>query len=195
MLTPRKLAIGCEMVKFGISRRAGLVTRFLEKITYVGLLLDSRSEILQEKNSTKLRPWIANMYLLVHYVLGFFMLWLTKDNLDKVNNSASGILISGSIETAWLIAGVAWGNVGWDVSRSILKNGTIRSSIVALLKTTLPMLTLLPGIIYNIQIYHGWFSGGLLYARYYAIEWMYLAPIILIMMRGLRWVVSRAERP
>jgi len=195
MLILRKLAIGCEMVKSGISRRAGLVTRFLERITYLGLLLDSRSEILQEKNSTKLRPWIANIYLLVHYVLGFFMLWLTKDNLDKVNNSASGTLISGSIETAWLIAGVAWGNVGWDVSRSILKSGNIRSSIVALLKTTLPMLTLLPGIIYNIQIYHEWFSGGFLYARHYAIEWMYLAPIVLIMMRGLRWAVSRAEKP
>lgn len=134
MLILRKLAIGCEMVKSGISRRVGSVARFLERITYLGLLLDSRSEILQEKNSTKLRPWIANVYLLVHYVLGFFMLWLTKDNLDKVNSFASGTLISGSIETAWLIAGVAWGNVGWDVSRSILKSGNIRSSIVALLK-------------------------------------------------------------
>src|SRR5690606_30539401 len=93
-------------------------------------------------------------FTFVHFLLGLYILWVTKYRIDEHISSDTSLGIKGLVETAWLLAGIYWGNLGWDIRKELLVNGTFREALAHLAKKSVPIMMLLPGLLYNFIAYY-----------------------------------------
>ncbi|PFG55758.1 hypothetical protein ATG66_2074 [Vibrio sp. ES.051] len=67
-------------------------------------------------NIKDMPPYI---YIIVHLIMGFFMLWLSHFRIKEFGSVDFFWLTT--LETANLVVGVFWGNWGWDNFRKLQK--------------------------------------------------------------------------
>lgn len=97
------------------------------------------TEVVTGKKS-KFDTLLAWGYLALHFVLGFFLLWMAYNQVSNLDAYKNDLRVKAAFETLYLLIGVIWGNVGWDGYNRI-KEGAPRNEIaVRLLKFTTPCI-------------------------------------------------------
>ena len=80
------------------------------------------------------------VYLTLHFVIGFFVLSSAYSSLVNLEGYNETFSLKASVETSYLLAGVIWGNVGWDGFNRI-KSGAKFSEIAKMTYCfTIPVL-------------------------------------------------------
>lgn len=64
--------------------------------------------------SSRLSVCFSRVYLTLHFVIGFFVLSSAYSTLVNIEGYNEIYSLKASVETGYLLAGVIWGNVGWD---------------------------------------------------------------------------------
>src|SRR5690554_4654044 len=108
--------------------------RILQKVSELWLSTDAQLEPYFERNKNKYRHASSAFFTFVHFLLGLYILWVTKYRIDEHISSDTSLGIKGLVETAWLLAGIYWGNLGWDIRKELLVNGTFREALAHLAK-------------------------------------------------------------
>src|SRR5690606_23711546 len=109
-------------------------------------------------------------------------------------SSDTSLGIKGLVETAWLLAGIYWGNLGWDIRKELLVNGTFREALAHLAKKSVPIMMLLPGLLYNFIAYYNIVKYGnpLIYdLKSPAIGWI-IASVVALLILKLHREISKA---
>ena len=114
-----------------------------------------------------IRKTTGNIFIFLHFVMGFFSLWLTYYQLNMIlESNDSPLLWKSGLETLYLVVGVFWGNVGWDYFTNI-KNGCKSSEIVDyFVRFSAPGVFLFPIFISIVQAVVSTFQNGFAWGWY-----------------------------
>ncbi len=118
-----------------------------------------------QDESGLIRKQVGKIFIFLHFIVGFFCLWLTYFQLSMLLEANGNELFwKSGLETLYLVVGVFWGNVGWDYYSKV-KNGALSSEIAGyLIKFSAPGIFVFPivvSIVQGIVGYNneGWFWG------------------------------------
>lgn len=125
--------------------------------------------------------WI---YFAGHFVAGFLLLWLTYTFVKQtflVGPSSPPLATEAFVETAYLLAGVVWGNVGWDTfTRRLPKGASFSMVAYALSRTVATPLIVLPVVLWIVDfVKQGpavWRASGLTWSS----AGLFLASLLLL---------------
>ncbi|WP_305844997.1 hypothetical protein [Photobacterium leiognathi] len=134
----------------------------------IGKLKEWLAGIIQyefQDESGFIRKQAGKIFIILHFIVGFFSLWLTYFQLSMLLEANGNELFwKSGLETLYLVVGVFWGNVGWDYYSKI-KDGASSSEIAGyLIKFSAPGILVFPVVVSIIQAVvgfnnEGWFWG------------------------------------
>jgi len=109
----------------------------------------------------------GKVFLFLHFVMGFFTIWLTYYQLNMIlESNNSPLLWKSGLETLYLVVGVFWGNVGWDYYTNI-KNGCKSTEIVDyFLRFLAPGIFVFPIFLSIVQAVVSTFQDGFAWGWY-----------------------------
>jgi len=112
-----------------------------------------------------IRRQAGKVFIFLHFMVGFFCLWLTYFQLSiLLEENGNELFWKSGLETLYLVVGVFWGNVGWDYYSKV-KDGASSSEIAGyLIKFSAPGIFVFPIVVSIIQAvvsfnHEGWFWG------------------------------------
>ena len=127
---------------------------FLQKTDEAQLLTNLHLEIHLEKNKDRYKKISTAAFTCAHFFLGLYIFWVIKYSIDTKLGADSPLKVRAFIETAWLLTGIYWGNMGWDIRKQLIINGTLREAFRYIVQISAPTMILLPGILYTFIAYY-----------------------------------------
>ncbi len=140
----------------------------------------------------------GGIFIFLHFVMGFFTLWLTYYQLNMILEfNDSPLFWKSGLETLYLVVGVVWGNVGWDYYTNI-KNGCKSSEIVDyLVNFSAPGIFLFPIFLSIIQAVVSTFQDGFVWGWYQLSSsgvWFALVMFILLSVISKRRALNKSSK-
>ena len=118
-----------------------------------------------------------HVFFAIHFVVGFLLLWLMYQyaHTSLLPPEHPPLWLESAVETSYLVAGVAWGNLGWDALKRIPQNADRSLLLYVLSRTMAPVAVFLPlvaivldffyqGIYLSWRLAVSWENAGLLAA-------------------------------
>lgn len=86
------------------------------------------------------------IFSLVHFLGGFCVLWLSYAlvNVSFQVEIATTLWAKTLVETAFLICGVIWGNMGWDARKLVSKDSAWSYVVFEISRSSAPLAIVLP---------------------------------------------------
>jgi hypothetical protein len=105
-------------------------------------------------------------FFAIHFGAGFVELWLTYyyAQLTMGEAMASNLWLKAGIETAFLVAGVIWGNLGWDEYKYLKSAGPDTTLAFALANATASLAVGLPIVFVTLDTVHNYSLVGFSWA-------------------------------
>tara|TARA_R110000764_G_scaffold69859_1_gene144461 strand:+ start:1564 stop:2088 length:525 start_codon:yes stop_codon:yes gene_type:complete len=127
---------------------------------------------------------LGKLYLFLHFIVGFFCLWLTYFQLTMiVEQNGNSLFWKSGLETLYLAVGVVWGNIGWDYYSNIKKGIEPKEIVNYLINFSAPCIFIFPIIISVIQAIVGTQQHGLFWGYYQltsSLFWFSIVAFILL---------------
>ncbi|CAA0337074.1 membrane hypothetical protein [Alteromonas infernus] len=122
--------------------------------------------IFTGQRSKKALKWL---FIMLHFVGGFFVLWLAYYYLQLLLEGplTDNLLVKSLLETSYLVAGVAWGNIGWDRLNAITPKTSASDISKNIIFTTAPISIIVPGILLVSELVFRVSEGGWSWAWYH----------------------------
>lgn len=91
----------------------------------------------------KMARWI---FFFLHFVLGFLLLWLILQltQYGLFPRHGAQLWAEAAVQTIYLVAGVIWGNVGWDAFKQIPNGAQFSLMVYTLSRTVAPIAIGIP---------------------------------------------------
>lgn len=90
------------------------------------------------KEKGKFYTFLTWFYLIFHFVLGFFILWMAYNQVTQLEAYKTNLTVESLFETLYLVIGVIWGNVGWDGYNRIKAKASAKEIAARFFKFTIP---------------------------------------------------------
>jgi len=86
------------------------------------------------------------IFFALHFMLGFLVLWLIYQSIQHsvLPGTNPALWLEAAVETAYLVTGVIWGNLGWDTFKKIPEKAKFSLMIYVLSRTLAPVVIVLP---------------------------------------------------
>ena len=86
------------------------------------------------------------IFFALHFVLGFFLLWLLYQviHYNVLPRTNPPLWLEAAVETAYLVTGVIWGNLGWDTFKKLSDDSEFSLMVYVLSRTLAPVVIVLP---------------------------------------------------
>lgn len=99
-----------------------------------------------------MKRWI---FFTLHFALGFVMLWFLHKlaQFSFLPLGRAPLWSQALVDTLYLVAGVIWGNVGWDAFKRFPKDASWSLFIYVLSRTLVPVLVALPLAIFILSLF------------------------------------------
>ncbi|WP_413692966.1 hypothetical protein [Psychromonas sp. KJ10-2] len=110
---------------------------------------------------------IGKLFIFFHFIMGFFCLWLTYFQLSMIVKAHGDPLFwKSGLETAYLVVGVFWGNIGWDFYSNIKKG--VSASVITdyMVNFSAPGVFVFPIVVSIIQAIVGVKQEGVFWGYY-----------------------------
>jgi hypothetical protein len=134
------------------------------------------------------------VYFLIHFFAGFFILWLFHQYvmLSFPPSNTRQLWLEGLIETSYLVAGVSWGNLGWDAfTKRMPSDSSISYVIYVSSRTLAPVMIALPVVANFVDII---IKGPVIW-RASSLQWQNITLILFSIVSTLVLFLYRKSEP
>lgn len=131
---------------------------------------------------------VRTIFFAFHFIGGFLLLWLAYTLATiRLLPTDSALELKAGLETAYLVTGVIWGNVGWDNFKRIPDNANFSLLAYILSRTLAPVVVGLPVVALVLDMF---FQGTLVFWRPF-LTWQHITLIVSAAVVGVTQRVYR----
>ena len=96
------------------------------------------------------------IFFAFHFVVGFLLLWLIYQLMhhNLLPDENPPLWAEALVETAYLVSGVIWGNIGWDTFKHIPEDASFSLMTYVLSRTLAPVAIGLPFFLVLLDVFY-----------------------------------------